>query len=584
MPTETEVDSLVLNIEVNDKKDGETASKKLSTLTRVLAKFQNIVKNIDTAAFKKKFSSMASSIKPFVSQLNSAKASLTSLDRILSKIGAKDLSSALGDNSVAEQIVSQGSDEKGEMPSAQSGTPQTIGDDATTTVENLTKKYGDLTKTTINADNVQTQFFERYDGNSRIITKVTSELDKDGKVIAGTTKVLNQSFEDISGGGLASFFRSIKRIGMYRLIRTALKAITQSLKEGIDNITTFDATAKQTMSELTSSITVMKNSVGAIIMPLLELITPLIRGIAKAVGTLANAISYLTAKLKGQSTYLKVNIDYLKEYNKQSNLLSYDEFSSLNNQNDTSGMFTEESVAGSSLGGILDDCTQLGAVLAGIATTLTIIGGAKIIGLITSGALLGAIKKLTLSMLSFSATVSGIAVGIGFLVYGIVSLIQGWGEMNTLAKVLIPIFAVLAAVLVGVAVAHAAAKAGIAAPAMAAITAAAITAGIVLAARTAIATKSYANGGMFDGSGTLYQAGEAGAEIVATGSKGTGVVNVNQFKVAMVEALREYDVARHNDDVGDIVINLDGKEISRAQATNNANALSQKYNIVFKPR
>ena len=50
----------------------------------------------------------------------------------------------------------------------------------------------------------------------------------------------------------------------------------------------------------------------------------------------------------------------------------------------------------------------------------------------------------------------------------------------------------------------------------------------------------YAEGGMFD-KGTMYAvAGEAGAEIVAQGPKGTGVANVRQIADAQLTALRDY--------------------------------------------
>lgn len=52
--------------------------------------------------------------------------------------------------------------------------------------------------------------------------------------------------------------------------------------------------------------------------------------------------------------------------------------------------------------------------------------------------------------------------------------------------------------------------------------------------------EEYANGGMMDNIGTLYRAGEAGAEIVAQGSRGTGVANVEQIAEAQYSALVEY--------------------------------------------
>lgn len=570
----TELDTLVLNIEVNDKRDGETAAKKISTLNRVLNKFQTTVKTLDTKTFRTKFASMTSSIKPFVSQLNTAKSTILALDRVLKKMSVNKVKDAIKNGTVGE--VDTPEENKTEStPNAQNGTSQDLPDTKREkeTIKSLISKYGALTKTVDNADKTRTLYFERYNGSDKITTKYTAKLEEQ-----------NGKLKEVAGGGLKSFFLSIKRIALYRAIRTSLKVITQSLKEGIVNLAAFDEKSRATMSEITSSITIMKNSLGVAIMPLIQAVTPIIQGISKAVGTLANAISYLSAKLKGESTWLKVNTEYLKEFNKQSNLLSFDEFNSLK-QDDASGMFTTEQMQGSSLSSILGDCTALSGVLTGIATTLGIIGGAKILGLITGGKLLTAIKSIWTTTLSFSGTIQGLAVGIGALAGGLVYFITNLDQMNTTAKILIPVLAILLGIITGLAVAHAAAKAGIAAPAMAAITAGALVAGLTLVAGTAIAVSKHANGGMFEGTGTLYhQAGEAGAEIVATGSKGTGVTNINQFKQAMVEALSEYDAARNNDEPGTLVVMLDGKEIAKSQVTNNANALMQKYNLVLKPR
>ena len=140
---------------------------------------------------------------------------------------------------------------------------------------------------------------------------------------------------------MEEFLSSMKRIAMYRAIRTVLKSIIDIGKSGVENLAKFDSQTNATLGKLSSSLVVIQNSLGAIIMPILQIAQPIISGIAKAIGTLSNAISYLTAKLKGESKWIKVNTDYLKEYREQAKLLSFDEFSSLS-ADETTGMFTEE--------------------------------------------------------------------------------------------------------------------------------------------------------------------------------------------------------------------------------------------------
>jgi hypothetical protein len=47
--------------------------------------------------------------------------------------------------------------------------------------------------------------------------------------------------------------------------------------------------------------------------------------------------------------------------------------------------------------------------------------------------------------------------------------------------------------------------------------------------------------------GTRFIAGEAGAEVVHTSARGTGVTNIEQFSQAMLQALATYGVARGSD-------------------------------------
>ena len=85
---------------------------------------------------------------------------------------------------------------------------------------------------------------------------------------------------------------------------------------------------------------------------------------------------------------------------------------------------------------------------------------------------------------------------------------------------------------------------------------------------TNLKPQAYANGGMFNGAGTMYAlAGESGAEVVAQGSAGTGVLNVSQFRQAMVEALYEYGAARGQLD--SISVNMDGNSVGRVVAGSN---------------
>ena len=93
-----------------------------------------------------------------------------------------------------------------------------------------------------------------------------------------------------------------------------------------------------------------------------------------------------------------------------------------------------------------------------------------------------------------------------------------------------------------------------------------LSAGAMLA--TGISVMKFAEGGRPE-QGSLFIAGEAGAELVTTMPSGqTGVTNIAQFKQAMVEAIYECsDVFQQSGN--DVVLNLDGAQIARSRAFKN---------------
>ena len=82
----------------------------------------------------------------------------------------------------------------------------------------------------------------------------------------------------------------------------------------------------------------------------------------------------------------------------------------------------------------------------------------------------------------------------------------------------------------------------------------------------------FAEGGMFDGMGTMYlaRAGEAGAEIVAHGSRGTGVANVEQIADAQYMAMQDYDLRGAIQSAAAAIVNgvVDGLSTNRQDNSN----------------
>ena len=429
--------------------------------------------------------------------------------------------------------------------------------------------------------------------------------------------------------GFQKFLGQVKRVAIYRLIRSGLKTVTGAFKDGIGALAQFDSGINKTMSQLTTSFTVMKLSVSMALLPLLQSITPIIQQISVGFANMANVIS---ASMSKTGYYTKINTDRLLAYNKAANLFDFDKFRSLNKGDDAMNLLSTEKVEdlnkdlgvsyanyvliydiikniGQILGNIFGIVSKIGqTALPIIATVLSIadailyvvngitwvldksglltpvlyailgyftaIGATKFITWLKSGALATWFKTATASasvfrtkLIAVLGTTQALAVAIGALIGGISYYIQNLNKMASVAKVLVPVIAALAAVFAGLAVAKAAAAAKMAAPAMAVITAGALAAGIALAAGTAIsvAIGKFANGGMPD-KGSLFVAGESGAEFVYNMPSGqSGVANVQQIAQAMkagcLAALQEYGASRG--DLGDISFDLDGEQIYR---------------------
>ena len=110
-----------------------------------------------------------------------------------------------------------------------------------------------------------------------------------------------------TSGMFGKLLKSIGRIAFYRLLRTAIKAVTQAFKEGLQNAYAF---SKRTggmlapaLDSLASAAAKMKNQLGAAFGGLITAITPILLQIISLVTRAANAITQFFAILNGSGVY-----------------------------------------------------------------------------------------------------------------------------------------------------------------------------------------------------------------------------------------------------------------------------------------
>ena len=368
----------------------------------------------------------------------------------------------------------------------------------------------------------------------------------------------------MKGTGEKNLLSAIKRVAIYRAIRGALKAITNAFKEGFSNLAQFSDEVNQTMSQLQSSFTIIKNSVAVAFLPLVNAITPIIQKIAIVIANLANSISYLSAKLKGNATYLKVNTDYLKKFNEQSRLLSFDTFEKLGSSTDVSGMFEEVETAS---GYDNEELAKSFTLLGGIATIVGVIGGSKIVQLITSGAISKGFDSIAKTIKSINLETVAWVAGLVLLIAGIVDLVASWNDINFEPwEKATTILLAIAGGVVGVYVALTALKATLPV---------AIAMGMALAGAIALigtevgkkSPKNYAFGGDYN-SADLFYANENGqTELIAsTNSGGGAVMNMQQLESAIYSGMVKAMASSEN---GESAIYLDGNKVGTFIAGNN---------------
>lgn len=557
-----EIDRLLLEIEVEDKTQG--GSKKLvEEFATAISKLQAEINKLDTSKLEAvskalSFSGVGggkgtSAVGKQSDELKKAKKELKELQKVY------DEYASAGMNPEALAMVSEqlGLDkakakveelEKLEAPQAQSGMGEQLQQ-----VENVAHKQLELNSLR-DVQKAQLDIINKKLQDENLSEEEQIKLKKQALSLE---KALN-------GTGEKNLVSAIKRVALYRAIRGVLKAIANAFKEGFSNLAGYSEEVNNTLSQLTSSFTTIKNSVAVAFLPLLNAITPVIQWVSVAIANLANSISYLSAKLKGNATYLKVNTDYLKKFNEQSRLLSFDTFEKLGSGTDVSGMFDEvETASGYDNKELAKSFTLLG----GIATLVGVIGGSKIVQLITSGTISKGLSSIVKTIKSINIEMVAWVAGFVLLVAGIVDLVASWNDINfePWEKALTIILAVVGG-LVG---------AYVALKAFSATLPVAIAMGMALAGAIALigtevgknSPKNYAFGGDYN-SADLFYANENGkTELVAsTNSGGGAVMNMQQLESAIYSGMVKAMASGEN---GESAIYLDGNKVGTFIAGNN---------------
>lgn len=115
---------------------------------------------------------------------------------------------------------------------------------------------------------------------------------------------------------VGNLFSSLKRVAFYRLIRAAIKMVTDAFKEGIKNayawskeiggpVAASGMTFAESMDDIATSFKYFKNGIGAAVAPLIGALAPAIRVATDAAVEFLNVINQVIALLTGQSGWMR---------------------------------------------------------------------------------------------------------------------------------------------------------------------------------------------------------------------------------------------------------------------------------------
>ena len=169
------------------------------------------------------------------------------------------------------------------------------------------------------------------------MTDMTSQIEKGAPEAIRKTKELKTTIEETgneavkagakareaaeqtgkSASKLQTFFASLKRIAFYRLIRGIISGVTQSVKEGVDNLyqysKAFNGTFSQAMDSIATSSQYLKNSFATAVAPLIEELAPVIELIVNGIADAIDKVNQFVAILRGASSWTRA-VRVQKEY------------------------------------------------------------------------------------------------------------------------------------------------------------------------------------------------------------------------------------------------------------------------------
>lgn len=298
---------------------------------------------------------------------------------------------------------------------------------------------------------------EEIENLKREMTALGYSTEEVDTFIKRLKKDLDKTNENAKKGanGFQKLMSQFAKIMKYRIIRKIIQDIYKALTESVTNVIAFDKATSDTVNELKSKFEFLKNSLGAMLAPLIQMVAPILETIMQLVGELGNTFAEVFASANGQTQFAKASDD-LRDFNeeaKKTQALGIDELNVMQ-QDQPKGFTMEDVKVGEKTQGIASAIKDIVSVIKNIIDKIK-----PVIQDLTSKILpaigklltpimeiIGVIVDLIMTLVGqtfedVNSSLAGFIEAIGSILNVVSSIISG------LKTVLVPIIHVISAVL-----------------------------------------------------------------------------------------------------------------------------------------
>jgi len=329
----TQIDELRLDIRVEDKSKGESSAQKVRALASAISRLDSVIRSTDLKGLKSYFGELTKSVKPLAKELKSVSKELLAFSQVSRQV-QKEAGISIN--------VGEKADAGDQYP-----------DEAIQGARVLTEEDRQIAQSVVNEYNqmlADVKEMSKLDMLKQELARVQT-LKAETTSIAQAKKLREQELKLIQqinteenkgkGGGLGGFVGSLAqsfgRIAMYRAIRTIIKDVTQAMREGLQNFAQYSEDVNKAVSSIKNSLGQVNNTLGVTIGYLAETLEPVIVQLADIIIDALNEINKLIAIFNGETKFHKAKkaVDDYADSLRKTSLFSFDKFIALNGDNST---------------------------------------------------------------------------------------------------------------------------------------------------------------------------------------------------------------------------------------------------------